>query len=116
VVEFGSKFENTEEEEQQLELPTSPESYMMTGALPVATRPERYHNTRSKNAYVGNPDFQAESKEDSSFGTGLESKSKVASKKTAASSLPLSGLFDCNRYKELVDNHFVCGWATGKRC
>lgn len=56
----------------------------------------------------------------SSFDARLKSDSEVASKKTAASSLPLSGLthrlklistacpFDCNGYKELVDNHFVC--------
>jgi hypothetical protein len=82
VVELGSKFENTEEEEQLPKLSTSPKSYMMTGALPVTTRPEqRYHNTRSKSAYIDNPDLQAESEE------GIKSKSKFVSKTTAASSL-----------------------------
>jgi len=62
----------------------------------------------------------------SSFDYRLKSDSKVASKKTAASSLPLSGLtrrlklfstaypFDCNGYNELVDNRFVCDRATDK--
>lgn len=41
MVELRSKFENTKEEEQQLELSTSPESYMMSGASPIATRLEQ---------------------------------------------------------------------------
>ena len=84
---------------------------MMSSALPVATPPEQhYHDTRSKNPYVDNPDFRAKIEENSSCDTELKSKSKVAGKKTAASSLPLSGpthrlellaiacLFSCNEY------------------
>jgi hypothetical protein len=56
----------------------------------------------------------------SSFDTKLKSEPKAASKKKAASSLTLFGLtrrlkllstacpFDCNSYKDLVDNHVVC--------